>query len=329
MAPREWDGYKPAEDISETIKRVLSHYLPPSDNQNLLDESQGIPFRLTRALNRQNHIDYIGAISDYNSAIKTARSEGGIARKLDKMHTLPLPLVERILNQIYVRTVSPQVDKLRAYEGFSDNTYGELLPPFSSQIFRDTRLDSSSVFLDLGSGVGNVVLQAALETGCESHGIEVMENPCDLARAQAQEFPARCRLWGLHAGSVSLLKGSFLEDDRVSGILKRADVVLINNQAFNPTLNDTLTSLFLDMKEGARIVTLKSFVPAGWRLTERTRDSIIGVLDVKRKEYWSGCVSWKPVGGEYFVATKDSSRIERILAASRDDGGRARRQRLI
>lgn len=289
-------------------------------NQALLDESKGIPFRLTRAINRQNQLDYRAAILEFNSIIHKARSDGTITTVLDETKTIPLFLVERILNQTYVRTVSPQVEKLRSYAAFSDKTYGEILPPFSSQIFRDTGLDSSSVFFDMGSGVGNVVLQAALETGCESHGIEVMANPCDLARAQAEEFPARCRLWGLKAGSVSLQQGDFLKDSRISRILQRADVVLINNQAFNPSLNDTLTSLFLDMKEGARIVSLRSFVPAGWRLVERNRDSIIGVLEVTRKEYWSGCVSWKPEGGEYFVSTKDSSRIEKILAGGKIRG---------
>ena len=293
---------------------MLTHYLPQKQRKALLNESTGIPFRLTRALNRRNRPEYLSIISEFNSILLESRTDGSIAKALDDKFSIPLPLVERILNQVYVRTVSPKVEKLREYKGFSDNTYGELLPPFCSQIFRDTRLDSTSVFLDLGSGVGNVVLQAALETGCESHGIEMMENPCKLARAQAVEFPARCRIWGLKAGSIDLLQGDFLEDGRVAGLLQRADVILINNQAFQPELNDTLTRLFLDMKEGARIVSLKSFVPTGWKLTERTRDSIIGVLEVVGKEYWTGCVSWKPEGGEYYVATKDSSRIERILA---------------
>ena len=256
-------------------------------------------------------------MSDFKQAIDKARRDGSISSVLDAKHSLPLSLVERILNQVYVRTVSPRVDILKEYKPFSNNTYGELLSPFSSQIFKDTKMDSSSVFVDLGSGVGNVILQAALEIGCESHGIEVMENACKLARAQADEFPARCRLWGISPGSVNLLQGDFLEDGRISRILARADVLLINNQAFEPELNDTLTTLFLDLKEGARIVSLKSFVPAGWRLTERTRDSVMGVLEVSKKEYWSGCVSWTAQGGEYYVAKKDSSRIERILARDR------------
>ena len=54
------------------------------------------------------------------------------------------------------------------------------MPTFVSDIFHATGLSESSLFLDLGS-VGNVVLQAILETGCRSFGLEVMP---DLAYRQ-------------------------------------------------------------------------------------------------------------------------------------------------
>lgn len=317
VLPKKSEDYNPHEDIVETTKRILTYYLPPSTHSQYLDDSSGIPFKLTRAFNRRKRIDYKAAIDEFNNIIATARTAHTIQHHLDSINTVPLPLVTRILDQITVRTVSPQSEILRAYQSFSSNTYGELLPPFNSQIFRDTNLRPSSVFLDLGSGVGNVVLQAALEIGSESHGIEMMPNPCKLARDQAQEFPARCRMWGLSTGSVNLLDGDFLDDTRLAPILQRADVVLVNNELFSPQLNEELRTRFLDLKEGARVVSLKSFVPPGWKLTERTSESICAMLEVERKEFWSGCVSWTNRGGDYFVATKDSSRIERILKKGR------------
>ena len=47
------------------------------------------------------------------------------------------------------------------------------------------------IFVDLGSGVGNCVLQAALEVGCESCGCEMMDKACNLAELQEEEFKAR------------------------------------------------------------------------------------------------------------------------------------------
>ncbi|KAL4771104.1 histone-lysine N-methyltransferase, H3 lysine-79 specific [Aspergillus nidulans var. acristatus] len=240
----------------------------------------------------------------------SATPKESIAKKLDATYRLSLPHVERILTQIYSRTVSPRVDSLRQYENGTDNVYGELLPRFISTIFKETGLKSNHVFVDLGSGVGNVVLQAALEIGCESWGCEMMQNACDLAELQQAEFRARCRLWGIAPGKTHLVRGDFLKEQSIIEVLKRADVVLINNQAFTPQLNNELINHFLDMKEGCQIVSLKSFVPVGHKIQSRNLNSPINLLTVKQRQYWSNSVSWTDVGGSYFIATKDSSRLK-------------------
>jgi H3 lysine-79-specific histone-lysine N-methyltransferase len=205
------------------------------------------------------------------------------------------------------------VESLRQYENGTDNVYGELLPRFISDIFKQTRLKSNQVFVDLGSGVGNVVLQAALEIGCESWGCEVMQNACELADLQHSEFKSRCRLWGLTPGEVHLFRGDFLNEESIAKALRKADVVLINNQAFTPQLNDKLVNHFLDLKEGCQIVSLKSFVPTGHKIQSRNLNSPLNLLSVEKKNYWSECVSWTNAGGQYFIATKDSSRLKAFL----------------
>ncbi|KAI7515855.1 hypothetical protein KC317_g23642, partial [Hortaea werneckii] len=188
---------------------------------------------------------------------------------------LQLDWIKRILDQIFVRTVSPKAEKLNAYKNGSDNVYGELFPRFISDIFKKTGLKHDQVFIDLGSGVGNVTLQAALEVGCESWGIEMMPNPCDLAELQAKEFAARTKLWGLDVGPVNLLRGDMTSHPEVPNILQRADVVLVNNQAFTPALNDKLRDMFLDLKPGAKVVSLKPFRPLGHKIAARNVDSVV------------------------------------------------------
>jgi H3 lysine-79-specific histone-lysine N-methyltransferase len=89
--------------------------------------------------------------------------------------------------------------------------------------------------------------------------------------------------------------------------------VLVNNQVFTPQLNEGLTRLFLDLKDGCKIVSLKSFVPHGHKITTRNLDAPYNVLGVERKEYFSHCVSWADGGGYYYVSTKDSGRVGRWL----------------
>ncbi|KAJ5558541.1 Histone methylation DOT1 [Penicillium sp. DV-2018c] len=313
VVPRENDGFRPIDDIVQVIETVSNNYIPSEAADEFNDETTGIKRRLRRALAVASESQFREAVDDYNKAIQRLRTDGSLAKHLDATQGLGLPWVERILTQIYARTVSPQVESLRQYENGTDNVYGELLPRFISTIFKETKLKSGQVFVDLGSGVGNVVLQAALEIGCESWGCEMMSNACDLADQQQSEFKARCRLWGIMPGKTHLVRGDFLEQESIISVLKRADVVLINNQAFTPQLNNELINHFLDMKEGCKIVSLKSFVPAGHKIQSRNLNSPINLLQVQQKNYWSNHVSWTDVGGTYFIATKDSSRLKAFI----------------
>ncbi|KAL8706870.1 MAG: hypothetical protein Q9201_000139 [Fulgogasparrea decipioides] len=313
VEPVQSDEYKPLDDIKETLEVIADYYLPVQDATYFKDDSNGLLRRLKRARDKRDGNLYISLIHEWNDAIDDRRRTGLIAQTLGKLASLDLRLIERILTQTYARTVSPRVSSLRQYENGTDNVYGELLPKFVSEIFRVTGLGPNHVFVDLGSGVGNVVLQAALEVGCESWGCEIMDNACVLAELQEQEFKARCRLWGLAIGDVNLQRGDFLENTTIQQVLRRADVILVNNQAFTPELNDHLTSHFLDVKEGCQIVSLKSFVPAGHKITPRNLNSAYNILGVVEKRYYSACVSWTDAPGSYYISRKDSLRLQAFM----------------
>ncbi|KAL8801373.1 MAG: hypothetical protein Q9182_004487 [Xanthomendoza sp. 2 TL-2023] len=315
--PLRSDDFKPLDDIKETLEVIVDHYLPSADAAAFRDDSHGLLRRLKRARDKKDGPAYVSLIGDWNAAITKSRLNGSIAGVLDETTRLNLTLIERILTQTYVRTVSPRVSSLRHYENGTDNVYGELLPKFVSEIFRKTQLGPNHIFIDLGSGVGNVVLQAALEVGCESWGCEIMENASVLADLQQQEFKARCRLWGLAVGDINLQRGDFFENQTINRILPKADVILVNNQAFTPELNDHLTSKFLDLKEGCKVVSLKSFVPKGHKITSRNLNAACNVLDVVKEKYFSASVSWTDGHGDYYISKKDSSKLRAF--SNRDD----------
>lgn len=314
-------------DIIESVTQALTFYLPPEASEPLLDDLTGLPAQLKRAATRLDKEGFMNAVNQFNRQIQEGRANGKISSTLDSRSHVPFALAERIISQVYERTISPKADTLRKYESFSDSTYGEILPMFASQIFREAKLTPKSVFVDLGSGVGSIVLQAALEYGCESYGIEFEEIPAALANAQATELTARARLWGLDVGSVDLWQGDFFNSKKLSDILRRADVVLVNNQAFSSITNDRLVSLFLDVKEGARIVSLKSFVPSGFEIDDRTSGDPRATLSVVRCEYWTGYVSWKAEGGEYYIATKDMTELREFYEKESGKVVRAKRGR--
>ena len=311
VVPALNDDFKALEDIREVMETIISNYLPIAEAAKMQNDSTGLIRRLKRATERRAGNEYTDFVQEWNDTLVDLRKNGTIAKTIDEWKGVDLKLLERILTQTYSRTVSPRVHTLRHYQNGTDNVYGELLPKFISLILKkDVKMKSDQIFVDLGSGVGNCVLQAALEVGCESWGCEMMDNACDLAELQEKEFSARCRLWGLSAGDIHLERGDFLKNTAILKILQKADVVLVNNQAFTPNLNEDLTNLFLDLKEGAKIVSLKSFVPHGHKITSKNLSAACNRLEVVQKTYFSACVSWTETAGTYYVSTKDSSKVQ-------------------
>jgi len=225
------------------------------------------------------------------------------------MSHMPRDLLQRICMQCYTRQVSPHLDGLKKYTAFSSTVYGELLFPFLSKLFVDLAFSPETTFVDLGCGVGNCIIQAAGETGCTAIGIEIMDHAATLGKAQCHEFEARMRAWGLSHGRVKFIHDNILTHKDTPNIIQSADIVLCNNYAFTAELNDALLRLFLDLREGAKIISLKSFVPVGKDGRVRGGRGGVGeMLKVEKKWFGAGSVSWMPGGGEYFISTV--SRVE-------------------
>lgn len=300
--PTDPSEYNPLGDIQFTIEEIVSHYLPPELSVELSSDVTGPVRKLKRAAASGTFADYQLELIRFNKMVKSKLADGTIAAKMDAMHAIPLSLVKHMTQQTYARIVSPQSHKLRKVKG-KETTYGELLPIFVHRIFSQTALKSSHVFVDLGSGVGNVVLQSALQTGAESWGIEIMPLAASLATKQAAELRARARLWNLNIGAMNLTHGNFLENPAIDAVLARADVVLVNNKVFGEALNNALLQKFLDLKIGAKVVSLESF---GGGVTKgvRNEQSIAGLFDEERYESGTDCVSWAGESVEYFIATK-------------------------
>ncbi|KAH9487179.1 Histone-lysine N-methyltransferase, H3 lysine-79 specific [Psilocybe cubensis] len=226
---------------------------------------------------------------------------------------LPEPVLMRIIEENYQRTVGPNVPSLKHYEAFSSTVYGELMPSLAQEMIRITELKEDSLFLDLGSGVGNVVVQASLQTGCTSYGIELMPHPARVARDVVDQMKVRCRMWGVVVGEMELEEGNMLESKRVDELIAKADVVLVDNKVFETSLNEALRPKFLDLKEGATVISLAPFVSSiNARLTKRNVDDISAIFDVKERPYHSGSVSWGNNGGTYYLHKVDREGYSRI-----------------
>ncbi|KDN40776.1 DOT1-domain-containing protein [Tilletiaria anomala UBC 951] len=278
-------------------------------------EQDSILRSFTKARNRRDGPLFMRTLARFNSALLSLKQSGAIVANLRSQMTrtgVPEAVWRVIHDQCYARAVGPQVEELGRYAAFSDNVYGELLPRFMSEIAQLTQLKPDSVFLDLGSGVGNLLIQTALQTGCKALGCEIMNKPSEFADRQLQEARTRWCMWALRGGEMDSWKGDFCDDVKVRKALSEADVVLVNNYAFLPQTNETLSLQFLDLKDGAHVVSLKPFVPPDFRLTERTVSSPLAILRVVERMHTSGCVSWADRSGKYYIQTVDRSLVRKF-----------------
>lgn len=90
--------------------------------------------------------------------------------------------LHQIIQQVYNRSVTDP-DRLNQYEPFSPEVYGETSYDLIKKMIDETRPTENDIFLDLGSGVGQVVLQVAAGSKCrECYGIERAETPSEFAK---------------------------------------------------------------------------------------------------------------------------------------------------
>ncbi|KAJ3054412.1 Nucleosomal histone H3-Lys79 methylase [Rhizophlyctis rosea] len=305
--------YNPMYDISQTVKALAKHCIPPTDLPPFGNEKSGIIRSVIKACKLGNGEDLKVALSQFNECMRNLKEDGGFESTESHGGPAEPAMVSHVLEQAYARAVAAEAHLLNQYEGFSNNVYGEVRHRLVSDIIREANIQPHHTFLDMGSGIGNVVLQVAAQCLCDCYGIEVMETPARLGKMQEREFLSRMRYYAKPCGRITLRKGDFLEDQEFHGILCSADVIFVNNYAFSAELNQMILAKFLDLKEGAKVISLKSFVPGAstGRLASRRSNAIESIFKVKEMMFAQDSVSWMNEGGSYFIHTVDRRQLQK------------------
>uniref|UniRef100_A0A4W5Q6E0 Histone-lysine N-methyltransferase, H3 lysine-79 specific n=1 Tax=Hucho hucho TaxID=62062 RepID=A0A4W5Q6E0_9TELE len=255
-------------------------------------------------------------------------------RAIDSIHQLwkgttpPLKLNKRpsngllrhILQQVYNHSVTDP-EKLNNYEPFSPEVYGETSFDLVAQIINEMEMMEDDTFVDLGSGVGQVVLQVAAATNCKHYfGVEKADIPATYAESMDKEFKRWMKWYGKKHGDYTLERGDFLSEvwkDRIAN----TSVIFVNNFAFGPEVDHQLKERFANMKEGAKIVSSKPFAPLNFRINSRNLSDIGTIMRVVELSPLRGSVSWtgKPVS--YYLHT-----IDRTIVSPEEQEAARRRQ---
>lgn len=297
--------FNPFEEIGKMMEIISFCFLPETERNkvmNLEDPDNCIVGRYIKAFENTDLDSLLKCITEFNTLIDTARGNGSIIENIKNRKSIPRLAIYELLNQCYTRSVLPQAKKLSNYKAFSNEVYGELMPKFLTTVYKECGLDHKKIFIDLGSGVGNCVIQAALEFGCESYGVEIVENASRLADVQLVEFQNRCRVFGFNPGHVKLFgHQSFVDNPPVQEVIDKCDVMLVNNYLFDAKLNKKVVDLLETCKVGTKIISLKPIVPATHRMTDYNIDSILNRMKTTKHIYGENSVSWTSKGGFYYI----------------------------
>ncbi|CAF2685991.1 unnamed protein product [Rotaria sp. Silwood2] len=288
------------DEIVRTIRLVFEDY-PVLYQQNLgLDNCDIHSYSKMKEL-----CDKFNKIIDTH--VKLNRGTEAFSARLQQCPTAKL--FRHILAQVYSRAVTDP-DKLRDYEPFSPSVYGETSPDLIDSILKIINLTEEQTFIDLGSGVGNVVLHIAALSNCKHvYGIEHEETPATYARAMAEEFRFWMRWYGKRYSEFQLEQGDFLTHPKVDERIKEADVIFANNYVFGSTVNHELKVKFMNMKDGAKIVSSREFCSETFRLNDRTKNDLGAVMHVTKPEEFLGKVSWSDKCVQYYLHVIDHSKL--------------------
>ncbi|XP_035997225.1 histone-lysine N-methyltransferase, H3 lysine-79 specific isoform X2 [Fundulus heteroclitus] len=223
-------------------------------------------------------------------------------------------LLRHILQQVYNHSVTDP-EKLNNYEPFSPEVYGETSFDLVAQIIDEMEMMEEDTFVDLGSGVGQVVLQVAAATNCKHYyGVEKADIPATYAETMDKEFKKWMRWYGKKHGEYTLERGDFLSEEWKERIANTS-IIFVNNFAFGPEVDHQLKERFANMKEGGKIVSSKPFAPLNFRINSRNLSDIGTIMRVVELSPLRGSVSWtgKPVS--YYFHTIDRTILENYFAS--------------
>jgi SAM-dependent methyltransferase len=129
-------------------------------------------------------------------------------------------------------------------------TYGEITYAGAQELLDDLKLTKKDIFYDLGSGVGKLVTQVALNTPvAKAVGVELSPTRFNHAMDVKKEIEKR-RL-------LKNTKLSFLNENILTVPVSDATVVFMCSTCFSDELMRSLTDKLSKLKKGARILTLR------------------------------------------------------------------------
>ncbi|CAO4387690.1 unnamed protein product [Caenorhabditis nigoni] len=204
------------------------------------------------------------------------------------------------------------------YEGFSSETYGETNIETLQKILDTLDVKEEDVFIDLGSGVGQLVTFAAAYTNMALvRGIEIQKVPAGFADENARQFKKLMRHFGEKPRPFQLELGDFTTKEIETFLKEKATIIFCNNKAFKEPLMLKMREILQFCNSGTKIVVTQRLettkdgrTPRGCYFTASADTVSLFTTDDPKK----GNVSWTDKIVPYYLTTVDNMKPFREAA---------------
>ncbi|CAD5206712.1 unnamed protein product [Bursaphelenchus okinawaensis] len=230
-------------------------------------------------------------------------------------------LLNRILTHSYNKAVDNEKALNKHYEAFSSETYGETSFNRMQMIIDELKPTNQDVFVDLGSGVGQLVAHMAGGSKVKkAFGIEIAQLPAKFAAKLEEEFRKLMKFFGKKVRPFSLERGNFLESNYRELITQDATIIFINNYAFQSDLEAKIKqNLLSELKNGTRIISTKPYGALNKNITERQLNDISSILDVVELKRCPNPCSWTSNDVPYYLHVVNHEKLEKYFLSLKNN----------
>ena len=186
---------------------------------------------------------------DYSDA--ASESRGGTMSRSTVIPPFPAREAYLIIDEIFS---SIKLSDIRQVKAHTESNAGEIAPVGVTSIIEACKLRNDDVFLDVGSGIGNVVAQIAIQTGiCCSIGIEIREDIANLGKQLMQRMESRYpRLARVHVLTEDIRN----VDIHGNELIQKVSILYSHNTLFTPEAALALETMCCNLPK-LRIVVLQ------------------------------------------------------------------------
>nr|XP_027200889.1 probable serine/threonine-protein kinase DDB_G0282963 [Dermatophagoides pteronyssinus] len=291
--------FNAAIEIIETIRLVAEEF-PPLETalKNILADYDTSSYEKMKCF-----------CDRYNKVIKGSVQmwKGTSIPEPEKRPTLEL--LSHIIQMCYNHSVGDPQKLNKFYEPFSPEVYGETSFQFVQQMIDEIGLGKDDIFIDLGSGIGQVVLHVAAAVNCvRCIGIEKADLPASYAEQMKRQFRFWLKWYGRKCSNFELFRGDFFGEE-FKEMIYNANFIFVNNFAFGPEVDHRLKGYFQNLLDGSKILSSKAFCSLNFRFSQRNLSDIGAMMTVKEILPRDQSVSWTGRPVSYYLHTIDRKQL--------------------